>query len=358
MDKLTSNKALLDRIRLSESETFECNETAILNTYETQDENKSSIAIKILSVFGGLLATLALLGFLLLAGLYDSEAGLLVLGITFIGFAIFINATYNKVITGTFSVSTYVLGYALLLFGLKEMQVDDNIIVVIPIVIAIVSLALMQNYILVFIATFIISASFLTLIIINDLYAIIHLYIGVYTLLLAFIFFNEALLISTSKKMASLYAPMRIGVIFSLLSGLIAIGKVGLIPISQYYFWVSSLIIGGVIMYLIYTILKVSKIETLKPKLLIYSFSSLVLILIIFSPSILGAITIMLLCFMVNYKSGLVIGIVAFIYFISQYYYDLTYTLLTKSIILMTSGIIFLLFYLFITKKGFQNEKI
>lgn len=358
MDKLTSKKLLLNRIRLSESETFECNETAILKAYETQDENKSSIAIKILSVFGGLLATLALLGFLLLAGLYDSERGLLVLGIAFIGFAIFINATYNKVITGAFSVSTYVLGYALLIFGLKEMQVDDNIIVVIPIVIAVVSLALMQNYILVFIATLIISASFLTFIISNDLYAFIHLYIGVYTLFLAYIFFNEARLISRSKKIASLYAPMRVGVIFSLLSGLIAIGKVGLIPVSQYYFWVSSLIIVGVIMYLIYTILKVSKIEMLKTKLLIYGFSSLVLIPIIFSPSILGAITIMLLCFMVNYKSGLVIGIVAFIYFISQYYYDLTYTLFTKSIILMASGIIFLLFYLFITKKGFQNEKI
>ena len=60
----------------------------------------------------------------------------------------------------------------------------------------------------------------------------------------------------------------------------------------------------------------------------------------------------------VNYKTGLVIGIISFIYFISQYYYDLNFTLLTKSIILFSSGIVFILFYLFTNKKLNTNEKI
>jgi len=78
----------------------------------------------------------------------------------------------------------------------------------------------------------------------------------------------------------------------------------------------------------------------------------------IFSPSISGAMIIVLLSFLVNYKTGLAIGIISLIYFISQYYYDLNFTLLTKSIILFSSGIVFLLFYLFTTKKLNSNEKI
>jgi len=77
-----------------------------------------------------------------------------------------------------------------------------------------------------------------------------------------------------------------------------------------------------------------------------------------FSPVILGILLIILLSFLVNYKLGLSVGILTFIYFICQYYYDLNYTLLTKSILLFSSGILFLIFYIFIHKYLGSNEKI
>lgn len=358
MDKLISKKDLLDRVRSSEGSKFECNEKAILNEYQIQGENKSSLAIKILSIFGGFLATLAFLGFLLISGLDDSKIGLLIFGIGFITSAIWLNKKYDKLIIDTFSVSIYVIGFALLAFGLTEMKVDENIIAILIIVIAIFSLLITQNYILSFISILTISCSFLTLIISNDLYNLIHLYIAVNILILTYLFLNESRLISSSIKISKLYNPSRIGLIISLLFGLIAIGKKHLIPISQNHIWLSSIIMVLVIIYLVYTISKITKIGTIKSKILIYSLSCLILIPIIFSPSISGAIIIILLSFLVNYKTGLVIGIISFIYFISQYYYDLNFTLLTKSIILFSSGILFLLFYLFTTKKLAFNEKI
>ena len=90
MDKLTSKKAQLDNIRLSEGVHFECDEKAILEEYNRQGENKSNLAIKVLSIFGGFLATLAFLGFLAIAGLYNSEVGLLIFGIGFIISATFL----------------------------------------------------------------------------------------------------------------------------------------------------------------------------------------------------------------------------------------------------------------------------
>lgn len=358
MDKLISKKALLDRVRLLGGTKFEYNEKAILDEYQIQGENKSSLAIKVLSIFGGFLATLAFLGFLAIAGLYESEFGLLIFGIGFIISAIWLNKVYDKLIIDTFSISTYVIGFALLAFGLLELNVDENIVTILISMIAVTSLFITQNYILSFISVLTITGSFLTLIISNDLYNLIHLYIAVNTLILTYLFLNEAKIISSNRKLSKLYNPVRIGLIFSLLFGLVAIGKRDLIPISQNHLWISSIVMIFVIMYLVYSIAKINEIESVKSKILIYSLSGLILISTIFSPSISGAMVIILLSFLVNHKTGLVIGIISLIYFVSQYYYDLNFTLLTKSIILFSSGIVFLLFYIFTTKKLNTNEKI
>jgi len=209
-----------------------------------------------------------------------------------------------------------------------------------------------------FISILTINCSLLTLIISNELYNLIHLYIAINVLMLTYLFLNESKLVSIHIKTSKLYNPSRIGFIISLLFGLVAIGKKHLIPISQTHIWLSSIIIFFVVVYLVYTISKINKIEALKSNILIYSFTCLVLIPILFSPAISGAIVIVLLSFLVNYKTGLTIGIIALIYFISQFYYDLNFTLLTKSILLFSSGIIFLLCYLFTTKKRSSNEKI
>jgi len=358
MDKLTSKKALLDSIRLSEGAKFECDEKSILEEYNTQGENKSSFAIKILSVFGGFLATLTFLGFLAIAGLYNSEFGLLIFGIGFIISAIWLNKVYDKLIIDTFSISIYVIGFALLAFGLFEMNVDENIIAILISLIALSSLIITQNFILSFISVLTISGGFLFLIISNNSYDLIHLYIAINTLILTYLFLNEAKIVSSNKRLSQLYNPIRIGIVISLLFGLILVGKRHLTPITQNHIWLSSIVMILVTMYLVYTIMKINEINTVKSKVMIYTLSALILVSTIFSPSISGAIVIILLSFLVNYKTGLVIGIISIIYFISQYYYDLNFTLLTKSIILFISGIMFLLFYLFTTKNSSTYEKI
>lgn len=358
MDKLNSKKALLDLIRQSEGVTFECDEKAVLEEYKDQGENTSSIAIKILSIFGGFLATLAFLGFLVIAGLYNSELGLLTFGILFIVSAILLNKIYNKLIIDTFNISIYVIGFVLLGLGLSKMKVDENIIALFISFIALGSLIIAQNFILSFISILTISGSFIFIIIENDIFDLIHFYNTIYTLVLAYLILNEAKIISLNKRLSQLYNPLRIGLIFSLLFGLIAIGKKNLIPISNSHIWLSSIVMILVVMYLVQKIIIINEVKTAKTKTIIFSLSALILLSTIFSPSISGAIIIVLLCFLVNYKTGFTIGIISIIYFVSQYYYDLNFTLLTKSIILFTSGIMFLLFYVFTNKKLNSDEKI
>jgi hypothetical protein len=59
----------------------------------------------------------------------------------------------------------------------------------------------------------------------------------------------------------------------------------------------------SVILYLVYTILKINEVNTVKSNVIIYTLSILILIPTIFSPSISGTIVILLLSFLVTYAN-------------------------------------------------------
>src|SRR5690606_41366096 len=63
----------------TEDKPLQFDEEAIVSAYQ-KDNGNQSLSIKILSIFGGILASLAFLGFLFIAGLYNSDVGLLVFG--------------------------------------------------------------------------------------------------------------------------------------------------------------------------------------------------------------------------------------------------------------------------------------
>ena len=351
-------KEILNHLQITEGEEFKFDEEAIIGEYQKNNANKSGLSIKILIILGGFSASLAFLGFLFITGLYNSDIGLFVFGIGFIAGAIWVNKKYDKLIIDTLSVSTFVIGYSLFGFGLSQLNVDETTISLIFMIIAFCSLSITQNYILSFTSVLIVNGSILALIIINKSYGLIHIYSSALALILTYSFLKEAKIISTSKKLSKLYNPVRTGLILSFLAGLVFPGKRGLIPESPNFIWLSSLITILAILYLISILFKVINLKTTKHRIIIYAISFILLMPTLFSPAISGSILIILLSFLVNFKTGLALGIVTFIYFISQYYYDLNLTLLIKSEILFSSGILFLLLYLFTHKKLATNEKI
>jgi hypothetical protein len=348
---------LLEYFQSTDENLLKFDEDAIVSAYQKNNDNQS-LSIKILSIFGGILASLAFLGFLFIAGLYNSDIGLLVFGGLFIAGSIWINKEYDKIIIDTVSVSSFIIGFILIGFGLGQLNVNEDIISIVFIIIAFSSLSIVQNYILSFVSVLIINGSFLTLIISNNTYNFIHFYVSVIALITVFLFVNEAKILTTNKAFSKLYNPIRIGLVFSLLSGLVFLGKRGILPVSTDYIWISSIIIISLIIYLISKLFNLFDITESKHKIIIYIFTILTLLPTALSPAISGAILVILLSFMVNYKTGLAIGIISFIYFISQYYYDLNFTLLTKSILLFSSGILFIGLYLFTHKKLTSNEKV
>ena len=358
MNKENNIKEILNQIQHSEGESFIYDEIAIENEYKKLSAEPSGLAIKVVSIFGGILAAMAFIGFLIIAGLYDSETGLIFFGLVFIGIAIYINLKFDKLILDTFSITAFLIGFYLLAFGLISLHLNENLICLLFIIIALISLYISQNYILSFIAVLIINGSLLYMTVNFRSYHLIHIYNAVLLAALCYFFLNEAKLITYGRTISKLYNPLRTGLIISVITGLVFVGKKQLFYFSSDYRWLSSIITIPLIIYVVSVICDILKVRKLQTKILIYGTILAFLLPTVYSPAISGSLLIILLSFLVTYKTGLAFGVIAFIYFISQFYYDLSFTLLTKSMILLLSGIILLLLYLFTFKQLKKNEEI
>lgn len=358
MEQLKNIPALLESIRSSEGDGLVCDEEAIANEYQSQQQEKSNLAIKVLSIFGGLLAALAFTGFLAILGVYDSETAMVILGVWFIASGILLARKFDKLIIDTFAVALFILGLIPFIVGLKSLDFNDTVIVFAVVLVAFLCLLFSKNYILTFISVIVIGGAFLVLIALHDVYDAVHLYIVFFACLMTYVFLNEAKLLADYRTWTKFYDPIRIGLVFCFLFGLIAIGKKDLIPISQSFIWVSSIVIMALLILMVSYILSILEIESKNQKVWIYTLCILTLLPILFAPSISGALLLILLSFKVSYKTGVAIGAIALIYFVVQYYYDLSLSLLIKSIILFASGVVFLLLYLYISKKFKHDEKV
>lgn len=356
-NKEKSIRSLIQQIKDGETSDFIIDEEAIIFELN-KEKTDQSLIIKILSVLGALLASVAFIGFLFITGIYDSKIALLVFGFICFMISIWINKKSDQFIMDTLSVSSYLIGYVLIGFALITWKINETQICFGFILLAFLTLNLIQNYILSFISVLIIHGSILALLLTNNHYHLIPFYLSAIALILTYFFLREASMISFSKKLFRLYSPIRIGLITSFLSGLILLVKASFFEISFHYIWICSLLIISIILYFLHQLITILKINGGLRKSAIFASSLFFLLPTLYAPALSGAILIVLLSFFVNYKTGLVIGILAFLYFIAQYYYDLNISLLQKSILLFCSGLAFLLIYLLTHKKLIGNEEV
>ncbi|AZA78032.1 DUF4401 domain-containing protein [Chryseobacterium sp. G0186] len=348
-------QTLLQDLRSASDKEIHFDEEAIIAAYEEKNTNHQSLAIKILSIFGGIMACLAFLGFIFLAQIFDSQAGLIILGIICIAGSSYFSRLSKKTITDTLSVSFFITGFALLGFGLSQ---KGDIIYLIFIVLALCALFLAQSYILSFISVLIINGAIIAFAADNNMHSLPYIIIALQALATTFLFLQEAKIITKNRTFATLYDPVRTGMVFSFLFTLAFLSLENLVAISVFYNYISSAVIIIAILYVVTLLFKTLHVTNTMHKAIMYVLTIALLLPTLLTPSISGAILIILLSFLVNYRTGFVLGIIALIYFIGKFYYDLHFTLLTKSILLFVSGIIFLVIYFFTHKKLTANEKI
>jgi MFS family permease len=348
----------LYQLKTSASRSLAIDEEKILSQYQdTKNNGKSGIAIKALSVFGGIAASLFFLAFLFVAGLYESETGMLAFGLICLITAVAVNSRFDNLIVDTASVSFYLVGLFLLGIGLGSMHVNEQQICLVFIAVALLTLVIIQNYIFSFISLLIINGSLLAMILFGRSNNLIHLLLVAQVVAIVYLFLHESTFLSAGVKIAKLYQPVRTGMAISFLGGLVLIGKRGLIATDSYYALVTSISMILALLYVAFSLLSVLKVARQNDKALVYGIAILMFLPTVFAPAIMGCLLIILLSFFVWHRGVFVLGIVGLLYFICQYYYDLEYSLLQKSFFLIGSGLLFVLIYLVTIKKLVTNAK-
>jgi len=98
-------KSILGHLQSCQEKEVIFDQKAITAAYE-QERGRQSLAVKILSVFGGSMASLTFLGFLFIAGIYNSGSSLLFFGGVLIAGSIWLGKEYHKILFHTMSVSS------------------------------------------------------------------------------------------------------------------------------------------------------------------------------------------------------------------------------------------------------------
>jgi hypothetical protein len=342
--------ALLSEFQREGGDSFTYDGKAICAEYEKNHTQATPLAIQVLSIFGGLLGTLFL-------SVFFGLAGYLVMtffGIVFIVATIGINRYYDKPLLNTSTVSFYVAGFCLLGFALFTRDISSITVCLVFIVISLITLFIVQNFMLSFLAVLIINGSIVFIMANNHFFDELYIYIAVLIAALNYLFFKEAKIITFDTKICRLYRPVRIGLLFSLIGVLIlTIIQTKTSYETEWSPWGLLPSMAGIaaILYLISHIISLLNVEKDEYKWMIYLFILLLLSPTILFPALPVSLMIILLSFRFNYKTGFVTGIISFIYFAGQFYYDLNFTLLVKSILMIASGVLFLLFFLFTRHK-------
>ncbi|MFY7899979.1 MAG: DUF4401 domain-containing protein [Chitinophagaceae bacterium] len=330
-------------------------EQQLENAYQSQ-----SLLIKIMSVLGGFLASLAFVGFLFMIGIYRSEFSLLFFGFLFIVAAIWMIKTYKTILFETMSVSFYMIGFLMVGFGLGEMKLAEVYIPNTYILLSLITFCLVQNYLLNFVALQIINGSILFLIFNYHAVLLLNVYVGFLAILLTAVCIKESFLLTYHSISKNLFKPIVSGLFIAFIISLsylakeIAVFKVTII----HYHAISLAFILFPLIYLLLDVFKKMEINKQVVKVSICVATVLLLIPTVIFPAIAGALLIILLGFWSSHNAAFVLGVLSCMYFVAQCYYDLEYTLLTKSIMLFITGILFCSIYFLTVKKLSSNEAV
>ncbi|MCX2741280.1 DUF4401 domain-containing protein [Pontibacter anaerobius] len=300
------------------------------------------VPIKVLTILGGLLGMTTFMGFLLMAGLYNSGIGMLFFGICFLVGSEALIRLKKDATADAMGVSLNIMGYALLTIGTGQMTDGDTAVTLVLACAALMIISLSESAICVFISVLVLNGSLLSLIFIHEAFSLSHGLIAILAAILTYMSLYEAKLLAGSPRFGLVLGPVRMGVIVSLVIVLALFVHQKFLSTSIEHFWTSSIFLAGCLLLLVHHVLRGMPMVSKQAHGVIYTCCVLLLAPFILTPSVPGALLILLASFYIGHNPGFWVGLLALVYFVILYYYDLNMTLLAKSGVLIASGLLFL----------------
>jgi hypothetical protein len=348
----------IDQLERETARPLQTDRDALLREFHENQEHEGTLAMKILSIVGAFLATGFFLGFTFLIGVSSPLAFALMGGGMLVGSYFFCRRDFLGITGEAFGVALAVCGFPLFLTGLADIFTTESSMALIALVLAGTILALMENSIITFLATVMMGACLLFLA--HDGFDRLgaHLYVGFVAVLLTAWVQYEAMVLKASDLLCRRYDGIRTGLILALLIG------AGFLSDFRFWMdmprlpnWYASVALVPLTLWLAYGLWQ--RFEVVAAQRWRYLAGLLSLLLpTIFAPALSATLLCLLLAWKAGYRTGTALAVIALIYFISRYYYDLNLNLLTKSIILGASGSLFLLAWALLRNKISSHEAI
>ena len=357
MDNHMEHNDFKERVKLSEGEDFIFDEKEALVALTVFKANPSPLFVKILSIAGGLLSASLFTLFLALANVLDSEVPSTLFGGIFILGAIWANRYLINVLLDTMNISLYTMGYILLAVGMLGLDINENSVATIIMIVALGSFYFIRNKVLAFVTILFLNGSILFMVLHSDSWRSLQVFVMFLLMALYLLYMEEALIIQSTKKWLNLYRPVCSGFILSFLTGLFLLVHTEISEIEPENLWLSSLFNIGLILLVVHRVsMSYGKLPAGR-RFFIYIVSFIALLPLVLAPGISGCLFLLIISYYNSHKTGFVLGTLALLYFIIQYYYDLSFTLLEKSAILFVSGIFCLIIFYFVNKTFYRDGK-
>ncbi|ODS85041.1 MAG: hypothetical protein ABS46_02310 [Cytophagaceae bacterium SCN 52-12] len=339
-----------------ENQEFRFNEDAIRRTCDSRERNPGHMAIRVLVILGTLLSAGLIVSMLFSFGIYDSAAAMLITGITGLVAGMWNHLKRQSDVTDTISISLLLMGYASIAFALVEWKVDTGLICGALIMISLACFILSKNFILPFLG--LVSACICLFIWVQAKCPPVFiplLYSVLAAALLPVYLYEGNLLVLLRKKASSHYQPLRTGLLVSVLAGLYIFSPFFLkgsqeFPFKHYQLYF-SVPVSLICLLAVARLLQETQSALRSWKIAVFPVIALVLGLTLFAPAIGLSLYLLVITFYNAHKTGIIISIVSLCFAIGLYYYDLHFSLLVKSMLMILPGLVFLAGYRLVTRE-------
>lgn len=344
LDELSSKGVSFDR-------------NAILEAKEVELMSHSSFAIKFVALLGGIIG-----GFTLLGAVYALELSInyvfnLVCALLFWGIAFWLHTKRKTIVYDTILICLVLMASYFCYAVLDDLDYISTInSSILGISIGFVCVVLFKNELLSFLGSIGVLVSLFAVAIETNLIWGANLYLILIMISITFLFLNESVVLLKGAKIRNAYKSIRLAHI------LVILGVLNYTSPSNYFgvsFHLDELVVVNLYICLVWCVFRIVKEQKNLSILDIIIIVALGLLLILPTYMSLGfgfSVLLLLLCFRSQYKTGLILAILSFCYFLFMFYYDLQFTLMIKSLLLMGTGIILIGFYTLLNRKTKTNE--
>lgn len=308
-----------------------------------QAQNRSvPIGVKILTFIGAFFASFLFLLFLFGVQLINNVSAILIGALLVIFSGIYAHRRFKDPILEPFIISTSFLGQILLAIGLSNAE-SIKILCSIGIFMELILYLFFKNQIQKVVSVILIFLCGIALVWNTQYMALIQLLLGTVCFLIFILFYFEHEIARLRHDEFSFFLPTLLGLVFALLAIIIICMNHKSFGIPIKHWWISSLLIFFCLDFVMWDSFKTITKWPLRTGLI--TLTGLILFPTFNTPGVIAGIFLLFAGFRFRHTILGVLGVAFFLIFIVAYYYSMQVTLLTKSYIMLSTGI--LLFFVY-----------